>query len=148
MDRKCKLPGGQGEGEAEEERGRGQGEGQGTRAAAPTMHVCYICGREYGSASLAIHEVQCLRTFEERQARLPPEQRRRAPRRPGVAGSGAGTVEEQNAAARQAYEERAMVACEGCGRRFNGEDRVAVHMRGCDAAKALAAARGSCANRT
>ena len=43
------------------------------------MHMCYICGKEFGSTSLAIHEVQCLKKFQDQQALLPVEHRK-----PGV----------------------------------------------------------------
>ena len=45
--------------------------------------------------------------------------------------------EERNAQAKQAYEEQVMVGCPGCGRTFSGQDRLDIHMRGCDAAKGL-----------
>jgi hypothetical protein len=35
--------------------------------------MCYICGKEFGSTSLAIHEVQCLKKFQDQQALLPVE---------------------------------------------------------------------------
>ena len=95
------------------------------------MYVCYICGQEYGSKSLPIHEAQCRRKFEQQQAQLPVEQRRGVLSRASV--DGEGSVEERNARARAAYEEHVMVGCKGCGRTFSGEDRLQVHMRGCGA---------------
>jgi len=38
--------------------------------------VCYICGRQFGSASLPIHQKQCMERWHLEQAKLPPEQRR------------------------------------------------------------------------
>jgi hypothetical protein len=34
--------------------------------------VCYICGREYGSASLPIHIPSCIERFERENEALPP----------------------------------------------------------------------------
>ena len=95
-----------------------------------------------GRSSISIHEGQCLKKFEDQQALLPPEQRKAAPRRvpqeaPGV------SREERNAEARRAYEEQVMVACPGCGRTFSGQDRLDVHMKGCDAAKVQRQGGGS-----
>ena len=47
-----------------------------TPKAAPKMHMCYICGKEFGSMSLAIHEVQCLKKFQDQQALLAVEHRK------------------------------------------------------------------------
>jgi hypothetical protein len=44
---------------------------KGTPGQRPRMLICYICGREYGSASLPIHEAQCIKRFEVEQARAP-----------------------------------------------------------------------------
>ena len=35
----------------------------------PTLVVCYLCGREYGSASISIHEKQCLKRWLTKEAR-------------------------------------------------------------------------------
>ena len=89
------------------------------------------------SNSISIHETQCLKKFSDQQALLPPEQRKCAPSRPSLGSSGHVTVEEKNALARQAYEEQVMAACPGCGRTFSGQDRLDIHVKGCDAAKEL-----------
>lgn len=34
----------------------------------PALVVCYLCGREYGSASISIHEKQCQKRWQESQA--------------------------------------------------------------------------------
>jgi DNA polymerase III delta prime subunit len=67
------VPGGNGEvGSDDNARAR-------TPKTPPKMHMCYICGKEFGSKSLVIHEVQCLKKFQEQQALLPVEHRK-----PGV----------------------------------------------------------------
>ncbi|KAJ4460087.1 putative A C2HC-type zinc-finger protein [Paratrimastix pyriformis] len=60
----------------------------------PRMLVCYICGREYGSASLPIHQKQCMERWQSDQAKLPPEQRRPLPRPPTEAGLSLGTMNQ------------------------------------------------------
>lgn len=35
----------------------------------PALVVCYLCGREYGSASISIHEKQCHKKWEENEAK-------------------------------------------------------------------------------
>ena len=34
----------------------------------PALVICYLCGREYGSASISIHEKQCQKRWQENQA--------------------------------------------------------------------------------
>jgi hypothetical protein len=52
---------------------------------APLLRTCYICGRGFGSASLSIHEPQCMKKWEGEQALLEPEFRASA--RPARQGS-------------------------------------------------------------
>lgn len=49
----------------------------------PTM-VCYICGREFGSKSISIHEPQCLEKWKIENNKLPKSQRRPEPIKPEV----------------------------------------------------------------
>ena len=39
------------------------------------LPVCYICGRQFGTKSLPIHEKACLKKFEQEQAQLEPHLR-------------------------------------------------------------------------
>ena len=39
----------------------------------PALVVCYLCGREYGSASISIHEKQCLKRWQAKEARKAKE---------------------------------------------------------------------------
>eukprot|EP01043_Picozoa_sp_COSAG02_P001131 COSAG02_NODE_23_length_52893_cov_58.101868_11_plen_449_part_00 len=98
------------------------------KGAAPLMRTCYICGRGFGSSSLAIHEPQCLVKWKAQNELLPPEQRRPQPVRPDTNSS---SVEEQNAAAEAAYDSN-LAPCPHCGRTFN-PDRLQVHLRSCTA---------------
>ena len=59
---------------------------------APTI-VCYICGREFGSKSIGIHEPQCLKKWHNENSQLPKGQRRAGPVKPlidtrSISGSG------------------------------------------------------------
>ena len=52
--------------------------------AKPRTVVCYLCGREFGSKSIAIHEPQCLKKWHAENERLPKGQRRPEPKKPEV----------------------------------------------------------------
>ncbi len=51
-------------------------------ALRPKALMCYICGREFGTASLEIHIPQCRKKWELVQAQLPPNERRKCPEPP------------------------------------------------------------------
>uniref|UniRef100_A0A8C5X732 C2HC/C3H-type domain-containing protein n=1 Tax=Malurus cyaneus samueli TaxID=2593467 RepID=A0A8C5X732_9PASS len=53
-------------------------------ARRPAFKVCYICGREFGSQSIAIHEPQCLEKWRIENNQLPKHLRRPEPRKPEV----------------------------------------------------------------
>ena len=104
-------------------------------AGRPRTVVCYLCGREFGTQSIGIHEPQCLKKWQQENDQLPKSQRRPVPQKPQieapVAGSGTGTynLDNLNEAAFQAAMDN-RVACKNCGRRFN-PDRLPVHMQSC-----------------
>ncbi len=50
----------------------------------PRTMVCYICGREFGSKSISIHEPQCIKKWHRENDQLPPNMRRPEPRKPEV----------------------------------------------------------------
>ena len=50
----------------------------------PPTIICYICGREYGTKSIAIHEPQCLKKWHNENNLLPKELRRSEPKKPEV----------------------------------------------------------------
>ena len=41
--------------------------------------MCFICGRQFGRNSYAIHEKSCKKKFLATQAKLPPEKRKALP---------------------------------------------------------------------
>lgn len=50
----------------------------------PPTVVCYICGREYGTKSISIHEPQCLKKWHNENNLLPKELKRPEPKKPEV----------------------------------------------------------------
>ncbi|XP_029171625.1 uncharacterized protein LOC114940980 isoform X2 [Nylanderia fulva] len=93
----------------------------------PKTITCYICGREFGTASFPIHEPKCMEKWDRENNLLPPSQRRPRPQRPGVG------VEHSdwNAAAWEQSQEQ-LIPCAKCGRTFLPE-RLPVHERSCKA---------------
>uniref|UniRef100_A0A8B9GIH6 C2HC/C3H-type domain-containing protein n=1 Tax=Amazona collaria TaxID=241587 RepID=A0A8B9GIH6_9PSIT len=50
----------------------------------PPTVICYICGREYGTKSINIHEPQCLRKWHQENVLLRKHLRRPEPKKPEV----------------------------------------------------------------
>ena len=50
----------------------------------PQSVICYICGREYGTMSISIHEPQCIKKWQMDNDQLPRGQRRPLPKKPEV----------------------------------------------------------------
>lgn len=99
-------------------------------ARRPAFLICYICGREFGSLSLAIHEPQCLEKWRIENNKLPKHLRRPEPSKPQpFSGSGAYSLEEANEAAFRSSQAQ-LLLCELCGRTFS-PDRFLVHQRTC-----------------
>lgn len=57
------------------------------RSPAPTVY-CYICGRQFGSASIGIHQPQCLKKWQTQNEKLPKSQRRPMPVPPEIVRNG------------------------------------------------------------
>ncbi|XP_053422167.1 zinc finger protein 474 [Nycticebus coucang] len=99
-------------------------------ARRPRFRVCYICGREFGSQSLAIHEPQCLAKWRIENSKLPKHLRRPEPCKPQPVGSGGPSgLQAANEAAFQSAQAQ-LLPCESCGRTF-WPDRLPVHQRSC-----------------
>nr|CDJ88174.1 zinc finger protein 474-like [Haemonchus contortus] len=93
--------------------------------------ICYICGRQYGSHSIGIHEPKCLEKWHIENKKLPKSQRRSEPKRPEVVMDENGEVDvEATNEVRWDNAQKLLVQCENCGRRF-AEDRLSVHQRSC-----------------
>lgn len=104
------------------------------KASAPTRApqkprtvFCYICGREFGSKSISIHEPQCMKKWEIENEKLPRNMRRPMPVKPQAL-PGGGSYNYSEAAYEAAQSN--LVPCPGCGRTFL-PDRLEVHMRSC-----------------
>ncbi|XP_075457109.1 zinc finger protein 474-like isoform X1 [Ascaphus truei] len=95
----------------------------------PKTLICYICGREFGTKSLPIHEPKCLEKWKIENDRLPKEQRRPIPRKIQLDPSKGENPKEQNEAAWQSFKDQ-LLSCPNCGRSF-ASDRLIVHQRSC-----------------
>lgn len=93
----------------------------------PKSITCYICGREFGTASFPIHEPKCIEKWDRENNSLPPSQRRPRPQRPVV---GTDHSDWNTAAWEQSQEQ--LIPCAKCGRTFLPE-RLPVHERSCKA---------------
>ncbi|XP_018310947.1 uncharacterized protein [Mycetomoellerius zeteki] len=93
----------------------------------PRSVTCYVCGREFGTASFPIHEPKCMEKWERENNSLPSSQRRPKPQKPTV------SIEHNdwNAAAWEQSQEQ-LIPCAKCGRTFLPE-RLPVHERSCKA---------------
>lgn len=126
--------------------GGGSGFAGGGGRSGPRMQVCYICGREFGSTSLGIHEKQCAKKWQDAEARKPAHERKPLPQRPDV--QDGATLEDRNVAARAVHEGEVMAQCPWCGRSFKDHDTLLRHQRGCHGASVPKSGGGttSCEN--
>ncbi|XP_030048188.1 zinc finger protein 474 [Microcaecilia unicolor] len=108
----------------------------------PAFRVCYICGREFGSKSIGIHEPKCLEKWNMENEKLPKHLRRAEPQKPqNITGSGSYSVQDENEAAWQSSKAQ-LIPCDNCGRTFN-PDRLIVHQRSCKPKTGSAGTSGS-----
>lgn len=114
----------------------------------PIALTCYLCGQQFGTASLEIHQKQCFTKKLLQWERGDPETRGPKPvlrtdqprndngddiNRSGgqnYAAMSAREVEKFNNNQFQEFQESALVPCENCGRTFF-PDRLQVHLRSC-----------------
>ncbi|XP_033229116.1 uncharacterized protein LOC117180734 [Belonocnema kinseyi] len=107
-----------------------------TDSVCTRAFTCYICERNFGSASIAIHEAQCIKKWRVENNKLPFNKRRKEPQKPeetllhhsSLAKSSLSPVELAEITFKQHLVK--LVPCKQCGRTFN-PDRVAVHERSC-----------------
>ncbi|XP_071448912.1 uncharacterized protein [Hetaerina americana] len=104
--------------------------GPGTPGRPPVV-LCYLCGKQFGTKSIAIHEPQCLKKWRAENERLPPERRRPEPQKPEIRFTETGEVDGQ-ATFDAIWEShlQQLVPCKMCGRTFF-PDRIQVHERSC-----------------
>jgi len=99
----------------------------------PRTVVCYICGREFGTKSIGIHEPQCLKKWEMENNQLPRNMRRPLPVKPQILPSlwsgGGVDLERMNQLAFESSQSQ-LIPCPNCGRTFLPE-RLDVHLRSC-----------------
>ena len=99
----------------------------------PKTVVCFVCGREFGTKSISIHEPQCLKKWELENSRLPKHLRRPPPVKPSILPSlsshGGDDLERMNQLAFESSQKQ-LIPCRNCGRTFLPE-RLEIHMRSC-----------------
>ncbi|KRX10239.1 hypothetical protein PPERSA_07324 [Pseudocohnilembus persalinus] len=106
----------------------------------PKSVVCYICGREYGTHSINIHQNQCKVKWEKEQLLKPKNERRPLPQPPkelelpNSKGMTPEELEKYNNQATQQYNDVSLVPCQNCGRTFR-EEALKHHIKGCSASK-------------
>jgi DNA-directed RNA polymerase subunit RPC12/RpoP len=99
----------------------GKGAGGGP-AAKPRGYTCFLCGQQFGSASLTIHTPQCRKRLEEVNERLAPGERRTLPPEPAELSDPLPTrpdeIDAFNDRMFQIYNAVVLVPCATCGRTF------------------------------
>ncbi|NXK54884.1 ZN474 protein, partial [Chauna torquata] len=98
----------------------------------PPTVICYLCGREYGTKSISIHEPQCLKKWHQENEMLPKHLRRPEPKKPEVCpvqAKGFYDLDSLNEAA-WIRAQNQLVPCDICGRTFL-PDRLIVHQQSC-----------------
>ena len=90
----------------------------------PKAIVCYICGQQYGTASIGIHVPRCRDKWEKVEAKKPANERRPVPHEPQnfdamIKGNTTGGYDNDayNIEAFDHFNTVALVPC-GCGRTF------------------------------
>ncbi|XP_077200506.1 zinc finger protein 475 isoform X2 [Paroedura picta] len=98
----------------------------------PPTVICYICGREYGTKSISIHEPQCLKKWHNENDQLPKHLRRPEPKKPEIRSIGAKGYYDLDGLNESAWKsaQSQLVPCDICGRTFL-PDRLIVHQRSC-----------------
>uniref|UniRef100_A0A914EJD9 Zinc finger protein 474 n=1 Tax=Acrobeloides nanus TaxID=290746 RepID=A0A914EJD9_9BILA len=96
---------------------------------APTV-FCYICGRQFGSKSIEIHQKQCLKKWHLENDKLPKSQRRPEPIKPEIIRTGGKIDHEAMNEAMWEASKAQLIPCEWCGRRF-APGRLEVHQKSC-----------------
>ena len=101
----------------------------------PQMLVCYLCGQQFGSTSLSIHQPQCYTKQLLWWERADPTTRGPKPKDPETLPPGSqptpgGNAQDFNDQQFKHFQEN-LSPCPNCGRTFLA-DRLAVHLRSCN----------------
>ena len=106
----------------------------------PKAVVCYVCGQQYGTASIGIHVPRCIDKWQKVEMQKPAKDRRPVPTAPVIfdamiKGSKQETydIDAYNTEAFNHFNEVALVPCE-CGRTFL-PDSLVKHQKTCDGVK-------------
>lgn len=103
-------------------------------AKRPAAIICHICGRQYGTASIAIHVKSCTKKFEEEESKKPKNLRRPVPTTTvsyeTLSNLSPAQLEQHNEMAFKNYNDTVLQRCENCGRTFL-PDRLTIHQRSC-----------------
>eukprot|EP00906_Rhabdomonas_costata_P029733 RCo041997 len=106
-------------------------------ATKPQLLVCYLCGQQFGTASLGIHQPQCYRKMLAQWENADPQTRGPKPRDPATVQHeqpvdlhDAEAVEKFNDQNFSNFKDN-LSPCPNCGRTFL-PDRLVVHLRSCN----------------
>jgi hypothetical protein len=89
----------------------------------PFTVFCYLCGREYGSKSIEIHEPICLEKWKSKNNALPKKMQKPLPNKPKALNNepllpGKASYDPYNTEAMHVYSEASRHACRTCERQF------------------------------
>jgi len=98
-----------------------------------TLVVCHLCGRDVRAESLGYHFEKCVAAFNHAESAKPLKERRRLPAPPAnmIPTRNGPELVRYNCAATQIFMNTVRIACERCGRRFFGTERLEKHLAGC-----------------
>ncbi|KEG10669.1 hypothetical protein DQ04_03441060 [Trypanosoma grayi] len=100
-------------------------------AFKPQLRVCYLCGQQFGSASIGIHIPQCYTKKVAQWEVSDPATRGRKPKHPDTVNWKGEGISQEKLNDDQFHEFTAnLVPCRECGRKFL-PDRLVVHLRSC-----------------
>eukprot|EP00758_Cryptobia_borreli_P007157 Tbor_TRINITY_DN5253_c1_g2::TRINITY_DN5253_c1_g2_i2::g.16043::m.16043 len=100
-------------------------------AFKPQLLVCYLCGQQFGTASLGIHVPQCYTKKTRQWEAGNPDTRGKKPKHPDTVNwSASGMTKEEQADEQFREFTQNLEPCPNCGRKFL-PDRLVVHLRSC-----------------
>ncbi|RNF26452.1 uncharacterized protein Tco025E_01174 [Trypanosoma conorhini] len=100
-------------------------------AFKPQLRVCYLCGQQFGTASIGIHIPQCYAKKVAQWEIADPATRGKRPKHPDTVNWKGEGMDTNKLNDEQFQEFTAnLVPCRNCGRRFL-PDRLEVHLRSC-----------------